>query len=218
MFKPKGPDLHALQVTLICGEDLLAVDANGKSDPFCELQLLDEFDQPVYGKKRTRTKSKTLNPRWDQTLTLKLPKDPKAPRTPLVVGHKVRVQVKDRDAGGIFSSGVVTNLGQCTLSLALLKPGVAQEQWYKLERVGEMQRVEGRIRVKWYYAVWKSHCRHLTRGSLVDVHAGSAKTIPSRPRSPSRKPQLWKRYRKSRSRGPSRRRRRRSREQSEKRS
>ena len=150
MFKPKGPDLHALQVTLICGEDLLAVDANGKSDPFCELQLLDEFDQPVYGKKRTRTKSKTLNPKWDQTLTLKLPKDPKAPRTPLVVGHKVRVQVKDRDAGGIFSSGVVTNLGQCTLSLALLKPGVPQEQWYKLERVGEMQRVEGRIRVKWF--------------------------------------------------------------------
>jgi hypothetical protein len=66
------------------------------------------------------------------------------------VGHKVRVQVKDRDAGGIFSSGTVTNLGQCTLSLALLKPGVPQEQWYKLERVGEMQRVEGRIRVKWF--------------------------------------------------------------------
>ena len=150
---PKRPNLHALQVTVICGEDLLAVDSNGKSDPFCELQLLDEFDQPVFGKKRTRTKSKTLNPRWDQTITLKLPKDPKAPRTPLVVGHKVRVQVKDRDAGGIFSSGVVTNLGQCTLSLALLKPGVPQEQWYKLERVGEMQRVEGRIRVKWFRAV-----------------------------------------------------------------
>ena len=147
---PKKPNLHALQVTIICGEDLLAVDSNGKSDPFCELQLLDEYDQPVFGKKRTRTKSKTLNPKWDQTITLKLPKDPKAPRTPLVVGHKVRVQVKDRDAGGIFSSGVVTNLGQCTLSLALLKPGVPQEQWYKLERVGEMQRVEGRIRVKWF--------------------------------------------------------------------
>ena len=146
----KKPNLHALQVTLLCGEDLVAVDANGKSDPFCELQLLDEFDQPLYSKKRSRTKSKTLNPTWDQTLTLKLPKDPKAPKNPLVVGHKVRIHVKDRDSGGLFTSGVVTNLGRCTLSLAMLQPGVAQEQWYKLERVGEMQRVTGRIRVKWF--------------------------------------------------------------------
>ena len=137
-------------MTLICGEDLLAVDRMASPTRFVSCSCLDEFDQPVFGKKRTRTKHKTLNPKWDQTITLKLPKDPKAPRTPLVVGHKVRVQVKDRDAGGIFSSGVVTNLGQCTLSLALLKPGVPQEQWYKLERVGEMQRVEGRIRVKWF--------------------------------------------------------------------
>ena len=121
---------------------------------------------------------------------------PEGPRTPLVVGHKVRVQVKDRDAGGIFSSGVVTNLGQCTLSLALLKPGVPQEQWYKLERVGEMQRVEGRIRVKWF----------------------REDDPESRPPSQNHKLRWWRPCRRSRSPVLSKRRRRRSRKQREKRS
>ena len=63
MFKPRGPDLHALRVTLVCGEDLLAVDANGKSDPYVVVTC--GRAPPA----KTAVKRKNLNPAWHEQFT-----------------------------------------------------------------------------------------------------------------------------------------------------
>uniref|UniRef100_A0A4W5L2Q3 C2 domain-containing protein n=1 Tax=Hucho hucho TaxID=62062 RepID=A0A4W5L2Q3_9TELE len=56
-------DVGFLQVKIIKATDLLAADLNGKSDPFCVLELGNDRLQ-------THTIYKTLNPNWNKVFTL----------------------------------------------------------------------------------------------------------------------------------------------------
>lgn len=55
-------DVGFLQVKVIKASDLMAADLNGKSDPFCVLELGNDRLQ-------THTVYKTLNPEWDKVFT-----------------------------------------------------------------------------------------------------------------------------------------------------
>ncbi|XP_029953736.1 multiple C2 and transmembrane domain-containing protein 2-like isoform X2 [Salarias fasciatus] len=56
-------DVGFLQIKVIRAADLLAADLNGKSDPFCVLELANNRLQ-------THTVYKSLNPEWNQVFTL----------------------------------------------------------------------------------------------------------------------------------------------------
>ncbi|MFT7806715.1 multiple C2 and transmembrane domain-containing protein 2-like [Arapaima gigas] len=58
-------DVGFLQVKVIKATDLLAADLNGKSDPFCMLELGNNRLQ-------THTMYKTLNPEWNKVFTLQV--------------------------------------------------------------------------------------------------------------------------------------------------
>lgn len=56
-------DIGWLRVKVLRAENLASADINGKSDPFCCLQLLNDYVQ-------TFTVYKTLNPEWGQIFEL----------------------------------------------------------------------------------------------------------------------------------------------------
>jgi Ca2+-dependent lipid-binding protein len=57
------PNVGWLQVKILRAEGLASMDLNGKSDPFCTLQLINQYAQ-------THTEYKTLNPEWSKTFEL----------------------------------------------------------------------------------------------------------------------------------------------------
>lgn len=50
---------------MVEGRNLLAMDSNGKSDPFCFVY----FNKDVKTKKVTTIQMETLNPKWDQSFS-----------------------------------------------------------------------------------------------------------------------------------------------------
>ncbi|XP_033211411.1 uncharacterized protein LOC117169247 isoform X2 [Belonocnema kinseyi] len=58
-----------MEVTLMRAKDLVAKDLNGFSDPYCELKLNNET------KYKSSIKKKTLNPSWDESSIMGLPRN-----------------------------------------------------------------------------------------------------------------------------------------------
>jgi ankyrin repeat protein len=127
-------ELDSLTITVVAAEDLLAADKNGKSDPFCVVELIDAVDlKPLRGQSKFKTKciKKTLNPDWNET---KVWKNIKKPASAVVV----RITVFDQD---MFTSETIG-----TVSIPATQ--LADDSWVTLEKAKQMADVRGRVHLK----------------------------------------------------------------------
>ncbi|KAJ4458186.1 putative ADP-ribosylation factor GTPase-activating protein AGD12 [Paratrimastix pyriformis] len=106
-----------LTIQLIEGVDLTPSDPNGLSDPYVIFTLGTEHN-------RSRTVQKSLSPRWDETINMRVP----SRDLPL----KMRCMDYDRTSRDDF-------LGEAALDLRTLQDGVPQNLWVALGRVDRGQ-------------------------------------------------------------------------------
>jgi len=99
--------------------DLPAMDLNGKSDPYCVMQFVrPDGTKERTSAKRTRTISKTLDPVWEETYALAVPRG----------DSELRVDVWDWDAIGYDD-----HLGSVQVALSALTPGVRTQRSFAIE-------------------------------------------------------------------------------------
>ncbi|XP_059178126.1 uncharacterized protein LOC131957377 isoform X2 [Physella acuta] len=111
-----------VELTILQGIDMVAMDRNGFSDPYCVVSVKDK---KVY---TTAVKKKTLFPKWNETVTTEMS---------LIDGHNLTIDVFDKD---VISKDF---MGSLTLSIDDLKElsikGTAE--WFPLEKIkkGKLQ-------------------------------------------------------------------------------
>eukprot|EP00899_Mesostigma_viride_P005696 jgi/Mesvir1/15127/Mv14762-RA.2 len=114
-------------VQLVEGRDLVAKDANGKSDPYCKLSLGEK-------KRISKAMPNTLEPKWDQEF-----------RFPAVGGSGDRLTLScyDRD----FVRGMSDDfLGSLQVDLTKYRDGHIHDMWLKLQATAS-----GEVRLKILY-------------------------------------------------------------------
>uniref|UniRef100_A0AC34RPM4 C2 domain-containing protein n=1 Tax=Panagrolaimus sp. JU765 TaxID=591449 RepID=A0AC34RPM4_9BILA len=114
-------DVGHLTVKVFRAENLASADINGKSDPFCVLEL-------VNARLQTHTEYKTLNPVWNKLFTFAV-KD---------IHEVLEVTVYDEDPNKKFEF-----LGK--VAIPLLKIRNCEKRWYNLKDRKLFGRVKGRI-------------------------------------------------------------------------
>jgi len=63
-----------VQVTLVSAKDLLALDLNGLSDPYCVLGFVhDKNEKLPKGSQKSKVVQKSLTPVWNESFVIALP-------------------------------------------------------------------------------------------------------------------------------------------------
>jgi hypothetical protein len=144
-----------LFVRLLSGKNLLAADMNGKSDPYCIVQLhgdfLTEGETPVT--RRTKVIRETLNPIWNNLLEFPMPRIPVGKQG---ISYKLEIVCKDRDLIGSDDP-----LGKVVLDLTQLVTNHATypDKWHPLELADGMTEVSGSLRVGAFVVVGEEDIR-----------------------------------------------------------
>ena len=114
-----------LNVEVISARGIRALDKGKYSDPFCVLK---------HGQKKVKTtvKKKTLIPVWNESFSFDKPPP----------GSFLQLIVYDDDMMGRDKLGCVQ------VSLDSIPPGEKVNQWYTLEKLGNMKEVSGEVRLE----------------------------------------------------------------------
>lgn len=102
-----------LYVTIIQGQNLIAADSNGFSDPYCSVNT-----NTCPAKKTTQVCKKTLNPYWGEANPLSFPKDKSL--------SSLRIKVYDDDVVGDDL------LGEVDITIPVMTAGERVTQWHAL--------------------------------------------------------------------------------------
>lgn len=130
-------DVGFLRVKVIAAADLEAKDLNGKSDPYCVLDLLNMRVQ-------TQTIEKTLSPRWNKTFIF--------PVTDIHAVLSIRVMDQDKNKSEF--------LGRLAIPLLWIKNN--EQSWYALKDANLRGRARGSLLLEFFFvynhfkAAWRS--------------------------------------------------------------
>nr|VZI50336.1 unnamed protein product [Spirometra erinaceieuropaei] len=130
-------DVGFLRVRVIAAADLEAKDLNGKSDPYCVLDLLNMRVQ-------TQTIEKTRSPRWDKTFIF--------PVTDIHAVLSIRVMDQDKNKSDF--------LGRLAIPLLWIKNN--KQSWYALKDANLRGRARGSLLLEFFFvynhfkAAWRS--------------------------------------------------------------
>ncbi|BHF63502.1 Multiple C2 and transmembrane domain-containing protein 2 [Sparganum proliferum] len=130
-------DVGFLRVRVIAAADLEAKDLNGKSDPYCVLDLLNMRVQ-------TQTIEKTCSPRWNKTFIF--------PVTDIHAVLSIRVMDQDKNKSDF--------LGRLAIPLLWIKNN--KQSWYALKDANLRGRARGSLLLEFFFvynhfkAAWRS--------------------------------------------------------------
>ncbi|VDN24889.1 unnamed protein product [Dibothriocephalus latus] len=136
-------DVGFLRVKVIAATDLEAKDLNGKSDPYCMLELQNMRVQ-------TQTIEKTLSPRWDKTFIF--------PVTDIHAVLSVKVMDQDKTKSDF--------LGRLVIPLLWMKNN--EQSWYALKDDNLHGRARGSILLEFFF-VYNHVCLHNDCGTFFSV-------------------------------------------------
>ena len=125
-----------LTVTVVEGRDLKALDFNGASDPYCILQVEEQFEQ-------TKCQKNTLNPIWDETFHFKIER-----------GNEVlKITVMDKD----WDEDKDDFEGQWAIGVDQLRDQLKVEKVIPLLPENPYEKWQGKIKLelRWIYSVVK---------------------------------------------------------------
>lgn len=132
-----------LFVEILEAKDVIACDKGKSSDPYCQVQLLDPKTNKSSESNKTKTKKKTLNPVWNETLEFGkkgVSLDTKA--QPLL-----EVMMYDAD---MMSS---EQMGKVLINLSNVdQGGDVCDKWYDLQPTDKAPNVTGSIHIKLSYS------------------------------------------------------------------
>lgn len=141
------PDVGHLIVKVYKAENLVSADINGKSDPFCVLELVNE-------RLRTGTEYKTLCPEWNKVFEFNI-KD---------IHEVLEVTVYDEDKDRCEFLGKV--------AIPLLKIKSGEKKWYALKDKKLQHRVKGHVQLEFWISFnnFKASVRTFTPREPKYIH------------------------------------------------
>jgi len=132
-----------LTVEVVEAKDVIACDKGKSSDPYCQIQLLDRKTLKSSESNKTKTKKKTLNPVWNESLEFG------KKGASLDTRNQPLLELMMFDADMMSSE----QMGKVTVNLSNLdQSGGVTDKWFDLEDTEKAKNVTGSIHLKFSYS------------------------------------------------------------------